>query len=922
MTLLLRADDLARRRDVASGPLRQLADSLAADLEPLIGGAPFIPTGKALLSRGGGRCESDGTELEFNPASPHEHRCPTCGRVHTGEYHDRWWLFPYQLWLAERAVHAAVLGALRGDQRHTAFARAILIGYSERYLAYPNSDNVLGPSRPFFSTYLESLWLLHVCIAADLLEAGGDDATAGVVRDRIVEPAVALVEEYYEGMSNRQVWNDAAIVAARQFLGGPPHPAVEGALVNVETLLHGAVGADGSWYEGDNYHQFAHRGLWYGVVLGGRAGYEFDADLLARFQLGFRAPFVSALPDFTYPARKDSRYAASLRQWRFAESCELGLARGDDPVLSWALGRIYADDLPPGDTGRARATGEAERHAAAVRLTRADLGWKSLLFARASLPPDAADAADAPGSVTIASQGLTIHRREEGAVYVALDWGESGGGHGHPDRLNLVFSHGASRWLDDLGTGSYVDPSLHWYRSTLAHNAPLVDGRSQARVDGTCTGLGEHREFDFVSAAADGIAPGVRVERTIVTADRYFVDELRWESGEPVQFDLPVHFDAECNDLTFAVRGLDGGDAAEDGFGFVGASEAAELRGSEPLRLHATDGGRAAQCVLHANTPCTLFRALAPGQPATRRRRFYVVRCHGTQGTIRSAWSWAGEPVSVHFGDQDVEVTIGGVIDVHHSTALEWSIRRASAGEVARFTRDAAPPGDVYDDPGSPAEMAAARGALVAPHLVRLRERSDEWFSDLGPAERDDWALFELADSHYRRSEESWRDAGRPRARIAVGAQDGEIVVDVLVEADTLVFVPPGAVNPFDNEHPEINGHGVQLYLTTEDDGGAWMLVPEPESGRVRVRALGGWGGIAPPAARWRTVHGGFELRATIPAGAGETGLFALDVLINETTPGRARRRGQLVMSGADDDFVYLRGDRHDPARLVPFAVD
>jgi len=919
MTLLLRPDELALRRDVANGPLRPLADSIAADLEPLIGRAPFIPTGKALLSRIGGRCESDGTDLEFNPASPHEHRCPACGRTHTGEYHDRWWLYPYQLWLAERAVHGAVLGALRGDERHTEFARAILLGYSEQYLAYPNSDNVLGPSRLFFSTYLESLWLLHVCIAADLLEAGGEAATAGVVRDRIVEPAVALVEEYYEGMSNRQVWNDAAIVAARRFLGGPPHPAVEGALVNVETLLNGAVGADGSWYEGDNYHQFAHRGLWYGVVMGQQAGYEFDADLLARFDLGFRTPFVSALPDFTYPARKDSRYAASLRQWRFAESCELGLARRDDPVLSWALGRIYADDIPPGDTGRARSTGEAERHALPVRLTRADLGWKSLLFARASLP---SDAAEAPGSVTIESQGLTIHRRERGAVYVALDWGESGGGHGHPDRLNLLFSHDGERWLDDLGTGSYVDPSLHWYRSTLAHNAPLVDGRSQARVDGMCTGLGEHGEFDFVSASVNGIAPGVRAERTIVTADHYFVDELRWESGDPVQFDLPVHFDAECDNLSFAVRGLVGGDGAEDGFGFVGASEAAELPGGGPVRMRATVGAHAAQLYLQVNERCTLFRALAPGQPATRRRRFYLVRCRGTQGTIRSVWSWSAGPVSVRFRDQDVEVEASGVTDAHHCTASEWSVRRGSSGEIVRFTREAAPAEDAYDDPRSPAEIAAARGALAEPHLVRLRDGSDEWFSDLGPAERDDWASFELAEMHYRRSEESWRDAGRPQARVAVGAHEDGIVVDVIVEADPLVFVPPGAVNPFDNEHPDINGHGVQLYLTTEDDGGAWMLVPEPGTDRVRVRALEGWGSIGPPVARWRPVHGGFELRATIPAGAGESGLFALDVLINETAPGRARRRGQLVMSGAEDDFVYLRGDRHDPARLVPFAVD
>ena len=46
-----------------------------------------------------------------------------------------------------------------------------------------------------------------------------------------------------------------------------------------------------------------------------------------------------------------------------------------------------------------------------------------------------------------------------------------------------------------------------------------------------------------------------------------------------------------------------------------------------------------------------------------------------------------------------------------------------------------------------------------------------------------------------------------------------------------------------------------------------------------------------------------------------------LDVLVNETTAGRVRRRGQLVLSGADGEFVYLRGDRHEPERLLRFSL-
>lgn len=44
-------------------------------------------------------------------------------------------------------------------------------------------------------------------------------------------------------------------------------------------------------------------------------------------------------------------------------------------------------------------------------------------------------------------------------------------------------------------------------------------------------------------------------------------------------------------------------------------------------------------------------------------------------------------------------------------------------------------------------------------------------------------------------------------------------------------------------------------------------------------------------------------------------------MIVNETAPGRERRRGQLVMSGARSEWAYLRGDRQDADRLIPIRV-
>ena len=145
VTVLLDGARLRERSAVAAGPLLALTESLARDLDPVLERELFIPQEKARMTRRGGRCEVDGSLLEFDPWSPRVHRCPQCRRSFDDDTHYRWWVMWYQLWLAERAVHAAALFAVRGDPRHRDFAASVLGGYADRYLTYPNADNVLVP---------------------------------------------------------------------------------------------------------------------------------------------------------------------------------------------------------------------------------------------------------------------------------------------------------------------------------------------------------------------------------------------------------------------------------------------------------------------------------------------------------------------------------------------------------------------------------------------------------------------------------------------------------------------------------------------------------------------------------------------------------------------------------------------------------
>jgi hypothetical protein len=77
----------------------------------------------------------------------------------------------------------------------------------------------------------------------------------------------------------------------------------------------------------------------------------------------------------------------------------------------------------------------------------------------------------------------------------------------------------------------------------------------------------------------------------------------------------------------------------------------------------------------------------------------------------------------------------------------------------------------------------------------------------------------------------------------------------------------------------------------------------------------------APPlAASSREIAGGYELRFTVSRSA-LSPTFAVDVLVNEISPDRQRRRGQLVMSGARGDRVYLRGDRQPLEHFISLRL-
>jgi hypothetical protein len=720
----------------------------------------------------------------------------------------------------------------------------------------------------------------------------------------VADEAANVIGEFDEGFSNRQTWHNAALAAIAVWfedeeLAGR---AVEGPTGIIAHLARG-FGDDGMWYEGENYHLFALRGELLAMGWARQAGVDVLADrrLAARLEGALRAPALTALPDLTFPARKDSRFGVSLAQPMYLELWEVGAARLGAPDLDfwdW-LRALYASPAPPAERfdSYLHETGcEPPRSR-----TRSDLSWWALLEMVPALLPG--KGGWQPGNTLLESQGLAILRR--GDRYASLECGPYGGGHGHPDRLHLTLHAGGRHWLPDPGTGSYVARDLFWYRSTLAHNAPRIDGASQPPSDAESAAFDESGDWAWARGRWGEFL------RTVVAGPRYLVDVLEYSAPEAHTVELPWH----PNGTVSEPPGRWEPETAGTGE-FVRRLERFVPAAPGPLRLHAgaPDGGT---LTLHLDPGAELLRGEAPGLPGSGSSAvFYLQRAHGSGVRLVSVIEAASSAPAVRgwsvAGDV-IEVETAGGVERHVHTSDGWDLTvEGTTVQLRGVRRSAARSSGPLIDHARRTPMTGAALAVLDPPAV---EGALDGFDFSEPLELDH-------EDQYRRSEEPYAGPEEFSASAAVHWDEHGIYVGVDVRKPELrVRSAEVPALRLDNEPDDIQADGVQIYVRPAADRPVhgFLVVPSGDDGSIRVhRASGTAGDPASVRGGWQPSDTGYSLTVAIalpdwsPVPEQQIGF---DLLVNRIEEGRERRSGQLVWSGGGG-WVYLRGDRQDPAAL------
>ncbi|HYS20180.1 MAG TPA: hypothetical protein VEO73_03745, partial [Gemmatimonadales bacterium] len=479
-------------------------------------------------------------------------------------------------------------------------------------------------------------------------------------------------------------------------------------------------------------------------------------------------------------------------------------------------------------------------------------------------------------------------------------------------------------WLPDFGTGSYVARDLFWYRSTLAHNAPRLDGVSQPPRDATCAAFDTQGDWAWARGTWGRGGGGGVVTRTLVAGPRYLVDIVDLTGSEDHVLELPWHFwraaGRQGDVITPSEGRWEDGELTDE---FVTGVERFVPPPGEPGPIvleHTVEGRR---LTMHLLFEGELLRAEGPGRPGGgtgSREPFYLVRVRGRNARLVAVLEpWHENPVirAVHVAGDVVEIQTTRGVDRHRDHVDSWEVETDSGGVRLAGAREPTEPFAPILELDRP--LAATGAALRVETPPALDGTLDGFVTD-------EPLRFEVEDQ-YRRSEEPYSPEDFS-ALAYVNWDDEACYVAVEVAKPDLCIRPADAPPArLDNEPDDVHSDGLQLYLSEEwglgnGGGGAYvgyLIVPE-KGNRLRVRTVSDASGD-PAAVRgaWRRTDRGYRVTLAVSWPEGILthvgGRLGFDLLVNEMLPGRERRAGQLVWSGGDG-WVWLRGDRQDRERL------
>jgi Heparinase II/III-like protein/Alginate lyase len=549
---------------------------------------------------------------------------------------------------------------LTGDERYAKKAREILVGYARLYPDdYKEHKGVhTGDTSKVMAQRLsEAMWLIPLIQSYDMVHDARcmTDADRKLVEEDLIRHCIRFICR--RGSAADQVaardrknpeWRTTAPTTPRKTVGNWTNfynaAYIQGGIVirdqnwidlgmdKTRSNVHMGIGDDGMWGEGAiGYHLFGRHALVACLEPLARKGIDLWSFEACRFKNLYDSPIKYAYPDGTAPGINDSGRSPIAGGWQ-AMAYDFAWLRYRDPnhatFVNQAPRQIFQSSACYFPTVIYGHLPEREIE-----------GLTSLIFDKL---------------------GYAILRGSGGgdATYLLMDYGPHGGGHGHPDKLNLILYADGDELAGEPQGYRYEDRRhAEWTRPTVAHWTLSVDQHQQAPCTGKLLAFCDTGDIKVMRAAADKAYAGVVLDRTVVQMPGYVADIYRaWGPAEHT-FDLPLCFRGTLGELAVAA------DAALEPMGPSTMPGYMHLR---TLPAISTDGawtGVWTRPVVTVALPGQIFTGVVPNNDDRRNHganevKAIVVGLPGTQVSIGTVPGGRHQAVLRRTGRQAVFATV------------------------------------------------------------------------------------------------------------------------------------------------------------------------------------------------------------------------------------------------------------------------
>ncbi len=470
-------------------------------------------------------------------------------------------------------LNCATVYQITGDKKYADYVKEMLLSYAhqyEKWPLHPKRKNDKGGGKIFWQSLNDFVWQVYTIQAYDLVFNGISKKDRATIEKHLFMPILKFFTvdrvEVFDQIHNHGTWDLAAVGMTAYVLNKPDYVemALKGSKKDGKTgflaQINQLFSPDGYYMEGPYYQRYALLPfIMFAKAINNYQPelniFEYRDKLLAKaihtaLQLTYTNkaffPINDAIKDKTYESVElvyglDIAYADIE-----AEADLLDIAQKQNRVIVSDAGLQVSKAI---DNGKAKP-----------------FNYKTLWIKDG-------------GKGNEGGLGILRYGPNTDQQCLLIKAASQGMGHGHFDRLNLLFydngeeifpDYGSARFLniDTKGGGGYLPENDSWAKQTVAHNTLVVDQVSHFKTN-VKAGDANHPDLLFfsdkpnlqvVSAKEDNAYADTKLTRTtaLIKVDEntkpLLIDVFRATSENTHQFDLPFWYKGQLVNTSFEIE--------------------------------------------------------------------------------------------------------------------------------------------------------------------------------------------------------------------------------------------------------------------------------------------------------------------------------------------------------------------------------